>query len=148
MLPVKSLIVEPSRTVLLVTLAVLFCLCPNFLLQASHSVVFCIYKIQLGLSVKTMNMFSVKLFYILESVPTFMEILLIWDGRYPPYPPYAYAELRFAQIKLQRPQTLTQILPCEFIFIWYFYRFSASFWVVWCWGSGVYCNGHQASPFI
>ena len=59
------LIVEPSRTVLLVTFSVLFCLCPNLflsVLQASHSVVFYIYKIQLGLSVKTReNIFSVLL---------------------------------------------------------------------------------------
>ena len=44
---VKLRIVEPSRTLLLVSFSVLFCLCPNFLwmLQASNSVVF--YKLGL-----------------------------------------------------------------------------------------------------
>ena len=46
LLPVKLLIVKPSRRVLPVSFPVLFCLCPNFfwVLQVSHSVVFYIYN--------------------------------------------------------------------------------------------------------
>ena len=57
---------EPSRTVLLVTFSVLFCLCPNFflsVLQVSHSVVFILTKCNYLLSVLLSVKYEIKMLF-------------------------------------------------------------------------------------